>query len=455
MEIICAATASDWGITDVKRLSFLLLTISAVLSFVLIYHVSSASASIVGTDTSIPTQKPASVPETPEIREHVVNRTASGYNSAADTLSPSPSLPAAGQRIQAQDVQAAVDRIAERHGAAGVQVAVIEKGTVTGTYVYGSATRGVQDMTADIKLRVASLSKVVLGMVAMGLQEDGVIDIDADISDYWDTEIRNPYSKDTPVTISSILSHTSSIIVYDDSVSRSGSSIRSKLTSCSCFSRVAPGSIHSWCYNNYAFAVLGVTLELAADETINSIADRKLFHPLDIDAFYGSGYLEAGQLATLYNHDGSVARTIERQLAITGSTYPGQTGSCFAGGLVISSYDLAKLTAVLANDGMYNGLQLLSGESVARMETITEQTLPGNPFYQGLPLRCQTGLYGQDSLFYHTGSAYGVYNCISYNPDTRSGVVVLSTGADAETDSYGIYKICGEISEYIYGSLAQ
>jgi len=40
-------------------------------------------------------------------------------------------------------------------------------------------------MSADTKIRVASLSKVVLAMIVMQLSDLGQLDIDADIGEYW------------------------------------------------------------------------------------------------------------------------------------------------------------------------------------------------------------------------------------------------------------------------------
>ena len=61
----------------------------------------------------------------------------------------------------------------------------------------------------------------------------------------------------------------------------------------------------------------------------------------------------------------------------------------------------------------------------------------------------------RDRLYYHTGSAYGVYNLLSYDPDAGDGVVVLTTGADGGRDEYGIYAVCGEISRILYEAVAQ
>lgn len=40
---------------------------------------------------------------------------------------------------------------------------------------------------------------------------------------------------------------------------------------------------------------------------------------------------------------------------------------------------------------------------------------------------------------------------MSYDPETGDGVVVLTVGASASKDGNGIYAVCGNISDYIYG----
>ena len=72
---------------------------------------------------------------------------------------------------------------------------------------------------------------------------------------------------------------------------------------------------------------------------------------------------------------------------------------------------------------------------------------------QCMPLKYNTNIYGEDSLYFHTGSAYGVYSLFTYNPDTRNGVVVITTGASGTQDEYGIYAVCGDITELLYSSL--
>lgn len=346
-------------------------------------------------------------------------------------------------------IQAIVDSAAKQYGAAGLQVAVIENGIVTDTYAYGWATKETDPMTPDHKIRIASISKVTVGITAMLLREDGIVDLDADISQYWDCDVRNPQYPDKPITLRGMLTHTSSIVNAGDSTSRAYSSVKTKLQG-SGYSNAVPGDIGYWSYNNYAFAVLGMTLELASDRVVDDILREKLYMPMDIDAAFGSGDIKnTALLATLYRGNGEVARTVEAAKKLHADTTPGGNGTYFAGGMTTSVSDLGKLIALLAGDGKYEGVQLLSEGSVELMETRIDTEVPGGS-YQALPMRYWPNLYGREGIYFHTGSAYGVFNCACYDPATGDGVVVLSVGASGAKDDYGIYKVCAAINQEIY-----
>lgn len=349
-------------------------------------------------------------------------------------------------------IQKMVDRIAKKYGAVGLQVAVVENGVVTDTYAYGWATKKTDPMTADHKMRVASISKVLVGMGAMILREEGVVNLDDSIGEYWGFPVRNPYHPNTPVSIRSLLTHTSSIYIAGDKVSREYQDVRNGLKRGRVFTRSKPGALASWGYNNYGFVVLGMTLEAAADDNLDNILHRRLFDAMDIDAaFFPGDMKDTSRLVTLYS-GGKTSYTIDFQKGLRATT-PAATGKCFPGGLTISAADLGKLAAMLAKDGQYNGVQLLSAESVELMESYEDQMISGG-FYQGMPLRYRPDLYSRDGLYYHTGSAYGVYNLFSYDPVAGDGVVVLTVGASGKKDGNGIYAVCGEISNYIYQIIA-
>ena len=84
-----------------------------------------------------------------------------------------------------QDVEGALSQVMERYSAVGVAVATVERGLLSQAGAWGWAVKDKREMTPDTKIRIASISKVVVGLCAMAMKEDGLIDLDAPISDYW------------------------------------------------------------------------------------------------------------------------------------------------------------------------------------------------------------------------------------------------------------------------------
>ena len=339
----------------------------------------------------------------------------------------------------------------EGYSGIAVSVGVIQDGAVTASGAWGWAVLNEREMTAGTKLRVASLSKVAVGLCAMAMAEDGLLELDAPLSTYWGEDIRNPYSQGQPSAYT-LMTHTSSIM--DRPIQGGLSNLRGLLRS-SWLSR-EPGNGGYWYYNNFGFCVLGTTLELAAGKTLDEYFQSRYLEPMGIRASLFSGNMDADELACLYNIFGGVERSTAAQASQTVPTGIGDGASYFPGGLTISAPDLAKLVAILANDGVYDGVRYLSAESVADMETprfAVDYLDDTWPFEQCLVIRHQEDLMGRDNIYYHTGSAYGVYNLLSYDPDTGDGVVVLTIGASGQKNERGLYALCAELSVRLYAAM--
>ncbi|MBQ6797112.1 MAG: serine hydrolase [Clostridia bacterium] len=344
------------------------------------------------------------------------------------------------------DAQSYIDTVSQAYGAVGTQVALIENGKVTSVYNYGYSTKSTSVMTTDTKIRVASLSKIVVAMSAMRMQEQGLVDIDANIGSFWLASVPKA------VTLRSLLSHTSTLKELSYVYTREET--LAQITSASSYNSGTVGSASVWKYCNYAVGAAGTTLELVLEKNLSDYADEQFFSSLGIDASWHAGAISSGKLATLYYSDGSVARSVVNQATIKPREYGCNTNS-FAGGLTISAKDMAKLVAVLANDGTYDGTRYLSEASVSAMENrLFTASENGGTFSQCMPLRYKANLYGQSELYYHTGNAYGVLSMASYNPTTRCGVVVITTGASANRDSQGVYAVCSKITKFMYESLS-
>lgn len=356
-----------------------------------------------------------------------------------------------------EELQSEIDSYASQYGAEGVSVAFIENGQVTDTFVSGhaqkastSTTKTATPMTPDTKIRIASISKVISSMVGFKMMENGIVDLDASIGDYWGFPVYNSAYPEHTISLRSIYTHTSSIADLD-----SYQGIENKLRRNVVFRNTEPLHPSSCSYCNFAFAVSGATLEKAGGKIIDDLADETFFNDLGIDASFASGRIhDKTLLAELYYADGSVSRSLNSLSNYTGSDTPGENGTFVVGGLCISAKDLAKLICILANDGVYEDKRYLEADTVALMEAPFCQTdYHGVEVTQCMPLKYNTNIYGEDSLYFHTGSAYGVYSLFTYNPDSKNGVVVITTGASGAQDEYGIYAVCGDISELLYSSL--
>ena len=375
----------------------------------------------------------------------------SGSASSQPQEPPAPPVPQ--PQLTQTDVDEALADVMEDFSAVAVSVAAIENGQLSQSGAWGWAIRDEREMTADTKLRVASLSKVAVGMCAMAMAQEGILDLDAPLSAYWGESVQNPYTQAQP-TARTLMSHSSSVKSLE--ISRGLSHLTSLLSRGSSWRSVEPGDVGGWYYSNFGVCVLGTTLELASGQVLDDYFQSHFCQPMGLTASFFGGNLEEESLATLYNPS-SVGRTAAAQ---AGESVPDQIGdgaSWYPGGLTISAVDLAKLVAVLANGGEYEGVSYLEPGTVAEMETPQFQVDPGETsvFDQCLILRRQENILGRDQIYYHTGSAYGVFSLLTFDPDTGDGVVVLTTGTPRQADEHGLYALCSQLSADLYARMEE
>lgn len=360
-------------------------------------------------------------------------------------------VPEPEPKLTQQDIDEALAAVMEEYSAAAVSVATIELGKVSQSGAWGWAVKNQQEMTPDTKVRVASISKVVIAMCAMVMAEEGLVDLDAPLNTYWGEGAVNPYSQGQP-SVRTLMTHTSSL--KDFEITRRLSKLEGILNSSSSWRDMEPGDGGYWYYSNFGMCILGTTLELAADQMLDEYFQSHFCQPMGITASFHGGNLPEEELATIYE-SGSVGFSAAAQANESVPDAIGMGASYFPGGLTISAVDLAKLVSILANHGTYQDQQYLSAESVHQMETplFSVDPVESSIFQQCLILRRQEDILGQDVLCYHTGSAYGVYALMSFNPETGNGVVVLTTGAPYSTDEYGLYSLCSDLSEKLYNRM--
>ena len=279
------------------------------------------------------------------------------------------------------------------------------------------------------------------------MQEQGILDINKKISNYWGKKM--PKS----ISLATLLTHTSTLRYL--SMQTDAEKILKQLTDKSSYIDGKVGSSSSWMYNNYGSSVAAATLDVASGKVLEDFAQENLFGPLGVDMSFFAGKIEKqSRLATLYEADHGVELLPSEAKYILPDGEPGNNAGNYIGGMTGSARDVAKMFYMLANDGKFKKQQILSPESVEKMEkryfTAAEN---GGKFKQALILRYGADRYGTNGVYYHTGNAYGVIALASYDPETKNTVVVLTTGASHERDDDGVYKVCSEIADAVYRNI--
>lgn len=165
----------------------------------------------------------------------------------------------------------------------GCAVAIDRSGEIQYQVAYG-----IGDFEQNIPLSstsvfyAASVSKQVVAMAALLLEQDGLIDLDADIHIYI-PEFKD-YGK--PMTVRNILHHTSGIRDYFNLFELAGTLDGMVITEDKIMTMLArqqnlnfdPGD--QWAYSNSAYFLISQIVKRVADRTLDDYAQQRIFTPL-------------------------------------------------------------------------------------------------------------------------------------------------------------------------------
>ncbi len=337
--------------------------------------------------------------------------------------------------------------------------------------------------------RVASISKTVSSMAFMMLHEQGLADLDDDISDILGYTIRNPHHPDIPITPRMLMSHTSTLndgstyagflgITYNNPsppaiselILHGGNNYAADI-----WINATPGEHFRYC--NLGYGLLGSVIEAITQTRFDQFVYQNILSPLEIDGGFNIHELNnPSNLAVLYRMDcGQWSPQFDHfpqglPEPVDYSDYiPGHNGLIFApqGGLRISAKDLSKIMILLMNKGTYEGMQLLSESTV---ELMLEQQWQydgnngnnyGNLFNAwGLGLHLITNQQDGDivipgySMKGHSGQAYGLISDMYFNNDPDFGIIFITNGS-AGPFFEGLKSAFYEVEEQIFAALYQ
>lgn len=300
----------------------------------------------------------------------------------------------------------------------GAAVMVIRDGAIVFSGGFGYANVEEQiPIDANSTFRLGSVSKQFTAMAIMVLAEEGKLGYDDPVIDYIPQ-----LSKYPGVTIRHLLTHTSGMPDYYDTVDTSGgmpTNADMPAVMASMDSPVfAPGEQYE--YSNPAYEMLPLIVEKVSGQTFAEFMDKRVFHPAGMND------------SLIYDHT-------EPEIANRVWGYEPEDG-----GFTLFDYD--ELNYLDGSGGMYATLedffawdQALYTEDVVSAATLdkafTRHTLNnGDEIDYGFGWRLNE--YRGHRRIAHGGSWVGFRTSTTRFPDEKLTIVVLTNRTDGEPDSY-------------------
>lgn len=392
----------------------------------------------------------------------------------------------------------------------GLQVSLMKAGEPTASFALGfaqSAESAPIALRSDHKVRVASISKLVVAIGVMRLAEAGRLDLDEDVSEYLGWPLRNPAFAEQRITVRQLLAHTSSVRDGPRYFIEAGrGELRDFFDPDSSFwdrgthfaSRPGEQPGRFFVYSNLNFGLLGEVIERVSGQRFDQYMAREVLDPMGLSARFDPCAVPPSRLAAAFRKrpvdgdwnpegpwvaqvDGGEPRCFygmqnaEQARDFLASYELGTNASLYSpqGGLRASADELLQVLRMLASGGVLDGTRVLSEASVAAL-LAPQWTLnaardngqsageaePGGPTEglmtsYGLSVhRIDMRAWGFESgpalLVGHLGEAYGVLSHALFDPQSGDGIATIITGtaddpAKSEAGHSPLYRVEEEI----------
>jgi CubicO group peptidase (beta-lactamase class C family) len=317
--------------------------------------------------------------------------------------------------------------------AAGLSVVVVKSNKIIYTKSFGYKDVESNTMLSNNDIfRIASISKSFTATSIMQLVEAGKLSLSDDISDLAGFKIRNPKFPNTVITLKMLMSHTSSLNDTQGYFNLDVINPDKGANFAKCYNSYEPGKGYEYCNLNYN--IVGAILEKKSGQRFDQYVKKYILDPLGLYGGYCVDSLDKTKFVTLYEYDGKShkltpdlaaynPRSEEIKNYVLGYSTPLLSPT---GGMKISATDLAKYMMMHMNYGKSNGVRIISKKSSKLMQTKVSDNEGG----YGLALRGAADLIPGQFMVGHTGSAYGLYSAMFFEPKEKFGFVVITNGCN-------------------------
>ena len=317
------------------------------------------------------------------------------------------------------EMTAWMDTLAKENGVTNGAAVITKDGEILLSWGWGGTDE-------DTCFRIASVTKWVTAIGLMTLYDQGLIDLDEDISVYLPFNVRNPGYGDVKITSRMLLNHTSSLrpdaTDYHPEWSRIGENGYDPIF----MENLQPGSMYS--YADFDGALLGSLIEAITGESVQTYMDRTVFKPLGLTAAYTPKLLPAGVSSTdLLSTTGTVQISVNKDTEREFNLYADPVGNCgyTVGRLFINASSLSVLARMMIDGGSYGGVRILKESTVRLMETDT--TPAQSPYGLG---QVRLNQFSGGTWYGHQGRYGGLSSNVYYQRENGIAVVLIMNGYD-------------------------
>lgn len=355
-----------------------------------------------------------------------------------------------GAMAQSASFESDLKKITDKYEAVGLAIVVVKNGKPVYEKAFGYKDLETKaPLTTNDLFRIASISKSFSSTAIMQLVEKGKVSLDDDISDLVGFKVRNPKFPDTKITLEMMLSHRSSLNDSNGYFTFDVLDTTKNKDWAKSYNNYEPGTDYEYC--NLNFNMIGAVLERLTNVRFDNYIKQQILSPLKLEAGFCVDSLDQKRFAKLYDKENGVyveqkAAYNPRSEEIKNYTM-GVSTPVFSptGGMKISAKDLAKYMQMHMNHGKLGKVKLISKASSKKMQT----GLSAKENY-GLALLETDRLIPGEHMIGHTGSAYGLYSNMFFEPKKKFGFVVITNGCIPTIDRNEDIVMSKEVINLLY-----
>ena len=352
-----------------------------------------------------------------------------------------------GAGVDTAALDAAFSKMFKTYKTSGGALMIAKGDEVVYTLYYGMMNKKAKKpVDENTVFKIASVTKFVTGIHVMQLVEQGLLDLDEDISTYLGYKVQNPYKPKHPLTLRMLMTHTSSLDPHSGY-----SNLKYGLRFLISADRKARGNYYNevpgskYRYSNFGAGIMGSLIESVTGKNLNTSVTEGVFEPMGIQAGYAASLIEnAEDVSAIYKKNGALYQSADRNIRAgwDDSVDPDKHYRITVGSLWIRPRDLMRLAMLMCHQGTQDGVTLLQPETVAEM--MSEQQGKGavtaeTPY--GLCVHHETSLVKGKTFYGHQGMFQDVLCDVYYDPETDFTFLLVTNGGNNSMNDH-VTSLC-------------